>query len=454
VPLGPLGSTASGNTNFRNESLRLSFRLSLEQLSDDDLDAFVWLGVLPEDVRLNPVMATTLWDQPETHTRKRLWRLRDKALLKPVGDDSYTLHDLLYDEAILRLTEQMPLPEAHAALLVRYRMRTQDDLWHTLPDDNYIFSHLTWHMEQAGWEEELHTLLQEETLRGQNSWYEARERLGQIAGYLADVTRAWRLAEEQNAIGLQCRYALMIASVNNLAQNLSPVLLTALVREKVWTQAQGLAHVRQISDSAQQAEALVRLVMARELPESSSKGHSPRAEALAGLVPHFPEQLKAQVPAEALIAVRGIEDARSRAKALVGLAPYLPEVLLREALAAAQELPERDTSLHSIRAEALAGLAPHLPEMLLGEALVAARKIENAKCRAEALAGLALRLTTLPFAAMYSLWRETLRLLTAWSRRDLLADIRALEPVIFAMGEAEAIAETFHAIQDVGRWWP
>ena len=37
---------------------------------------------------------------------------------------------------------------------------------------------------------------------------------------------------------------------------------------------------------------------------------------------------------------------------------------------------------------------------------------------------------------------------------DLLADLRALEPVVARLGGEEAIAETFHAIQDVGRWWP
>ncbi|HUX77494.1 MAG TPA: hypothetical protein VMY40_12750 [Anaerolineae bacterium] len=29
-----------------------------------------------------------------------------------------------------------------------------------------------------------------------------------------------------------------------------------------------------------------------------------------------------------------------------------------------------------------------------------------------------------------------------------------LAPVIIALGEAETVAETTRAIQDVGRWWP
>jgi hypothetical protein len=57
-------------------------------------------------------------------------------------------------------------------------------------------------------------------------------------------------------------------------------------------------------------------------------------------------------------------------------------------------------------------------------------------------------------ADLYSLWTETLPLLARRTRNDLLADLRALEPVVARLGGPEAVAETFRAIQDVGRWWP
>ena len=68
---------------FRYESLRRSFRPSLDRLSLEDLAAFTWLGVLPEDARLNPAMAAILWGEPERAARSRRSRLRDKALLMP-----------------------------------------------------------------------------------------------------------------------------------------------------------------------------------------------------------------------------------------------------------------------------------------------------------------------------------------------------------------------------------
>ena len=94
---------------------------------------------------------------------------RDNALLLPappvvIGEkswSSYRLHDLLHDIARkLLVTDQpqglgLPLPEAHAVLLDRYKQLTRSDLWHTLPDDGYIHTYVTWHFQQAGQAEQL-----------------------------------------------------------------------------------------------------------------------------------------------------------------------------------------------------------------------------------------------------------------------------------------------------------
>jgi len=86
--------------------------------------------------------------------------------------------------------------------------------------------------------------------------------------------------------------------------------------------------------------------------------------------------------------------------------------------------------------------------------LAAARAIGNEDDQAEVLADLVSHLAQLPRPHLYSLWQETLPILATRTRKDILADLRALEPVIAALGGAEAVVETFHAIQDVGRWWP
>ena len=201
----------------------------------------------------------------------------------PVGFDertlrAYRLHDLLHDLARSLLTtpsgstrpDDLPglgltLREAHGRLLERYRARTRGGLWHTLPDDGYIHAHLTWHLEQAGAPEGLHGLLREETAEGRNGWYEARERLGQVAGYLLDLARA-RCGVDQPvkgrspAIGLRCRYALMTTSLNSLAGNIPTELLAALVESGTWLPSQALAYARQVPDAEQRAQAFSRLL--------------------------------------------------------------------------------------------------------------------------------------------------------------------------------------------------
>ncbi|MEH2115469.1 hypothetical protein [Nostoc sp.] len=59
----------------------------------------------------------------------------------------------------------------------------------------------------------------------------------------------------------------------------------------------------------------------------------------------------------------------------------------------------------------------------------------------------------LPAAELFSLWQDTVHELCLRTRRDLLQDIKALFPVIFALGGEAATVEIACAIVDVGRWW-
>jgi hypothetical protein len=99
-------------------------------------------------------------------------------------------------------------------------------------------------------------------------------------------------------------------------------------------------------------------------------------------------------------------------------------------------------------------MAPHLHGALLHHGLTIARTISNGDFRASALAALAPRLKELPLRDMYEVWADTLHILAARTRQDLVQDLRALLPAIMNMGGIAAIAATGRAIQDVARWWP
>jgi hypothetical protein len=67
------------------------------------------------------------------------------------------------------------------------------------------------------------------------------------------------LAALGNAVALQCRCALIVASLNSRVQNILPGLLTELMRKIVWLPRQGLAYARHVLDSYQRVQALASL---------------------------------------------------------------------------------------------------------------------------------------------------------------------------------------------------
>ena len=141
--------------------------------------------------------------------------------------------------------------------------------------DRYGLRHLVAHLEAAGREDDLHHLMRlewsdhqgEQTrARFENTWYTVHERVGDTSGYLNDVDLAWQLTEEafadrrsSIAIGLQCRYALIVTSLRSLAGNIPPALLAALVEKGIWPGPQGLAYARQIQEPELRTKALAAL---------------------------------------------------------------------------------------------------------------------------------------------------------------------------------------------------
>ncbi|MEH2008578.1 NB-ARC domain-containing protein, partial [Nostoc sp.] len=337
----PGANDITDEASLKRLSLTASLNLSIKRLAQEDKKYFTWLGVLPEDVTINPKMTATLWDiADERDASASLKDLQSKALLLPGvpladGTRTYRLHDLFHDLARNLLTAPpqprrgdlpglgISLVNAHVALLEKYRQKTQKNLWHTLPNDGYIHQYLVWHLEKAGQIEEIHQLLREESQTGSNGWYEAREKWGQTAGYITDISHAWELTEANwnestlpQVVSWQCRYALITASMNSLAANLPANLLVALVKNENWTPEQGLAYALQNPKPQEKIDSLTKLVNY--------------------LTPNL-QELALQ---KALAAARAIQDENSRAYALSALAQNLPPELLPEALAAARAIQD------------------------------------------------------------------------------------------------------------------
>jgi NB-ARC domain/APAF-1 helical domain len=459
-------------------SLKASLNLSLKILTAEQLQQFAWLGVLPEDVSVQPDMAATLWSIPLRQAKAILRNFRAKALLlsgvQGVGQEfSYRIHDLMHDLARGLLTSEgekdipglaLKWQDAHGILLERYRQQAKDNQWHTLPNDGYIFSYLTWHMEQSGRLSEVHGLFQEVTPEGRNGWYETCDYLGQNAKFVTDLGRAWQLAEEMyventsqlntsgasEAIGLQVRYALIFSTLNTLASNIPATLMAALVKNGKWSPAQGLAYAKQAQDSGKRCEILQELaayitpILLSEALEvvRGIQDESSRSDALSALALHLPE-----IVPEAFEVVRGIQDESSRANALSKLAAHLPARLLSKTLKVA-----RGFQSESCRAKTLSKLAAHLPENLLAEALEIARGIQDEYYRVDALIGLApqivLRYVNFPF------WSELLHTLAHRNRKHLLEDISKLAPTITKLSDQSTLILVVQAMREVCQQWP
>jgi hypothetical protein len=377
-------------------------------------------------------------------------------------------------------------------------------------DSRYGLKYLAAHLEGAGRAPDLHRLLSLErrddhwwgwlahllsrrnapkiTDHATNTWYRAKENAGDTAGYLADIGRAWRLAEGAYdptqtietgyVIGLQCRYALITSSLTSTAEKIPPALLIALVAQGVWEPVQGWVYARQIPDIEQRVEAVSglapylpetllpeALALAREqlhlypwhqvgvltaliphLPEAEQSTvllrslaltHLPapmgRAEALARLLPHLPEVERSEALGEALTAARAIE--QERAQTLAELGPHLSE-------AQRAQITLEASVLASTKPRALAKLIPYLPEAernpILREALTAAQALEEEIERREALVGV---VSCLPETERSEALRAALaaaRALTdEWDRAEALV---GLAPTLAELGHpAEAL---------------
>lgn len=326
--------------------LKASLNLSLKILTVEQLQQFAWLGVLPANAVIQPQMAATLWSVPLKQATAILSTLRAKALLLDGGEQgdnfSYRIHDLIHNLARELLTGKgekdipgldLQWQNAHSVLLDRYYQQTKDNLWHTLPDDGYIFSALTWHMEQAGRLSELHGLLREVTDKGRNGWYEACDFSGQNARFVTDIGRAWKLAEEMyvndfshsnssHSLGLQIRYALISSTLNifwnSMSIHVPAELMVALVKNKKRSIFQGLAYAKQKDQHLPSYGSVANYALNAQ--------ESRKRVIVQELAPDLPENLLA----EALDIARSICLESDRIATLDKLSAYLPEDLLAE----------------------------------------------------------------------------------------------------------------------------
>jgi len=276
--------------------------------------------------------------------------------------------------------------------------------------DLYGLRYLAQHLVKANRLDNLHALLAVETSDQCNAWFEAKNWIGDIVGFVADVKLALESAERNwtettlpQLIEKQCRYALIISSLNSISENVPIELLEALVRVGAphgWTPVQGLAFVQQMSNLAKRAECLVMLAA------------------------YLSDDQREKIWQETLVAVQDIPDESEQSRILSVLVAQLPQKLYESFLVTAQDIPDELN-----RSRVLSVLVAQLPQKLYESFLVTAQDIQDGYYRAWVLSALAGY-----YPEAYELALEsTLAIQHRHSRARLLSDLAAHYPEVYEL---------------------
>ncbi len=287
----------------------------------------------------------------------RLKQFLDEVMYEQTN--AYQLYHISFSEYLLdsQRNREYPLdgPKYHNQIASYYRegRATWNEVDWGAITDSYPFNHLVAHLEASGHSEELHRLLALETKQHRNTWYEVKETRGDIAGYLADIRGARHLAESAYIptdttrtgwnTGLQCRYALIVSSLNSLVQNIPPELLHFLVKQGVWTAHRAMTYARQVPDVLQRAKAMAELLPFIDQTRQEEwfreaftavqavDNEVHRVDVLLSLVSRYPEPKPEGVLRTILDLIPSLKEAH-QTKVLMEVEPYLSEALLDDAL--------------------------------------------------------------------------------------------------------------------------
>jgi WD40 repeat protein len=170
----------------RGQAVAGTLGVSLGMLTDDQRTRFAELAVFPEDVDVPLAAVETLWaatgglDDLDTEDLcQTLFRL-SLLLTLDLATRRIRLHDVV--RAYLLPTDAEARAALHRRLLDAYRIRCPEG-WASGPNDGYFFQHLSYHLVEAGEQEELRRLLLD------YAWIAAKLDATDIGSLIVDYVR-------------------------------------------------------------------------------------------------------------------------------------------------------------------------------------------------------------------------------------------------------------------------
>ncbi|XP_067209405.1 apoptotic protease-activating factor 1 isoform X2 [Linepithema humile] len=128
------------------------FDMCIEQLQPDLKERYKSLAIFSEDVNITPKTLEILWGQDIFQVEELMLDLCHKSLAakkwnKDLRSYIYGVHDLLLCHLRKKLTPD-ELTKMHRSIVEKYR-KCCDNNFSKLPDDNYIYSYIGYHLEQS-----------------------------------------------------------------------------------------------------------------------------------------------------------------------------------------------------------------------------------------------------------------------------------------------------------------
>jgi len=271
--------------DYPHPSLLAAIAVGTDNLDERTLSLYEELAVFNARGPVPVGAAASLWSPhglDADHALRTVVFLAHRSQLTYRPDSStFLLHDLQYDYLSWRVGQR--LSGLHGRLADTY-LGAWGGLEDGLPglnfpetlsaDMRYGLVHLPDHLVRADRGDQLDTLLAAEARSGiagsGNVWFDAHDRIGRAAEYLADIDlasgRAQKVtdgartpAERSLGIGLEVRYALVRSSLASIAGKIPARLLTSLVHQDVWSIDQARAYATMIPADDDRAAALTGL---------------------------------------------------------------------------------------------------------------------------------------------------------------------------------------------------
>jgi WD40 repeat protein len=144
--------------NYPYHDLLKAIQVSIDELKPDDQARYLDFAVFPEDTPIPEAVLQTFWEPQgldKYDAQDLLYFLVDRSLVRQDEDGNLSLHDLQFDYVKKQSVDLIAL---HDRLLNAYRTKCLNG-WAEGPNDGYFFQHLAYHLDKAGCEDELRSLL-------------------------------------------------------------------------------------------------------------------------------------------------------------------------------------------------------------------------------------------------------------------------------------------------------